>query len=307
MASHVQPSSTSPTPIVLAVEPFGGSARNHNPNLPLVFWDDAAVTRGDGVFETLLLRDGCACNVQRHIDRFCASARLLDLPQPALEAWEKATELAAEMWFSKTDRDASCVWTYTRGRESTGIPSAWLVVKDVGDKTVEQRESGVKVMTGARGYNISTSAHETDATINTPPWLVVGAKSLNYAANMAALRWAKSQGFDDVIFTDGEQVLEGATSTVVTVRGNKIRTPISGGDILPGTTVAALFAHATDSGWRCKEKNMLVDDLYRADSVWLLSSVRIATRVTQLDGKKLPKPANETEIRELIEAALGVP
>ncbi len=307
MASRVQPPSAPIAPIVLAVEPFGGSARNHNPNLPLVFWDDAAVTRGDGVFETLLMRGGRACNVQRHIDRFCASAQLLDLPQPALEAWEKATELAAQMWFSQTNRDASCVWTYTRGRESTGIPSAWLVVKEVGEKTVEQRESGVKVMTGARGYSIQATADEANTDAATPPWLVVGAKTLNYAANMAALRWAKSQGFDDVIFTDGDQVLEGATSTVVTVRGNKIRTPISGGEILPGTTAAALFAYATDHGWRCKEKNLLVDDLHRADSVWLLSSVRIATRVTQLDEKKLPKPANEAEIRELIEAALAAP
>ena len=62
---------------------------------------------------------------------------------------------------------------------------------------------------------------------------------------MWALRWARAHGFDDVIYTDGNTVLEGATSTVITVRGKKIRTPTAGGDILPGTTQAALFEYAT--------------------------------------------------------------
>ena len=36
------------------------------------------------------------------------------------------------------------------------------------------------------------------------PWVLIGAKTLSYAANMAALRYAKSHGFDDVIFTSAE-------------------------------------------------------------------------------------------------------
>ena len=45
-------------PVIYVVEPFGGSVRRHMPNLPLVYWDDAAVTRGDGIFESLLVRNG---------------------------------------------------------------------------------------------------------------------------------------------------------------------------------------------------------------------------------------------------------
>ena len=69
----------SSSPVIYVVEPYGGSVRRHNPALPLVYWDDAAVTRGDGVFETLLIRDGHPANLRRHLDRFQASARLLDL------------------------------------------------------------------------------------------------------------------------------------------------------------------------------------------------------------------------------------
>ena len=45
--------------------------------------------------------------------------------------------------------------------------------------------------------------------------------------------------------------------------------------------------------------------LQGADSVWLVSSVRTAVRVTRLDGVKLKAPANAEEIRALIDAALA--
>ena len=47
-----------PAPVICLVEPFGGSVRRQNPNMPHVFWDDAAVTRGDGIFETMLVLVG---------------------------------------------------------------------------------------------------------------------------------------------------------------------------------------------------------------------------------------------------------
>ena len=303
----------STSPVIYVVEPYGGSIRRHNPALPLVYWDDAAVTRGDGVFETLLIRDGHPANLRRHLDRFQASARLLDLPEPNIGDWVEATRQAVEEWSQQTDEDAKCVWTYTRGRESTGHPSAWVTLSPVGGRMLRQRAEGVKVMTSPRGFTINTSLpgveEATEGGSPEPaPWLTVGAKTLNYAANMAALRYARSRGFDDVIYVDPAtgRVLEGATSTVIAVRGDRrMRTPVQGGDVLPGTTQAALFEYAGAHGWRCKAKDMTVRRLLDSESVWLVSSVRGAARVTEINGHKLPAPANEKEVRGLIDAALG--
>ena len=41
----------------------------HAPGTPLVHPDDLAVVRGDGIFETLLVRDGGACLVESHLQR----------------------------------------------------------------------------------------------------------------------------------------------------------------------------------------------------------------------------------------------
>ncbi|MDO5032453.1 aminodeoxychorismate lyase [Corynebacterium sp.] len=283
-------------PVIYVVEPYGGSVRRHMPSLPLVYWDDAAVTRGDGIFESLLVRGGKVANLQRHAQRFVQSAKALDLPEPIMEKWEEATRLAVTEYCGEAGEDceeAKCTWTYTRGRASTGHPSAWVVVQPIDPTVVAQRASGVKVMTTPRLWQVAEE---------------LPAKTLNYAATMATLRLARERGFDDVIFTTPEEglVLEGATSTVVAVKGEKLRTPLAPG-ILPGTTQEALFEYAQQQGYRCKAKEMTVEDLLRADSLWLVSSVRTAVRVTKLNDKKLKAPeGHDVEaIRDLIDAALA--
>ncbi|WP_087117540.1 aminodeoxychorismate lyase [Corynebacterium urinipleomorphum] len=292
--------------VIYLVEPFGGSMRRQNANLPHVYWDDAAVTRGDGCFETILVTGGAPTNVDAHLKRFTNSARLLDLPEPPLDTWRAATEQAVadfvrESGLEPEEVEAKCQWTYTRGRESTGVPSAWVTVRPIPREQIELRERGAKVMTAPRGYTLAA----TDET----PWLTVGAKTLNYAAAMSALRWAKGKGFDDVIYIDPTtgRVLEGATSSIIAVRGDKLRTPTTGGDVLPGTTQAAVFKQAEKNGWRCKEKDFDVDYLLSADQVWLVSSVRGGVRVTAIDGTKLPAPGKkeEAKLRKLISVAMA--
>lgn len=301
----------SPQPVIYIVEPFGGSVRRHNPNLPHVFWDDAAVTRGDGVFESLLVRDGKVANLAAHAERFARSAQLLDLPEVSGEDWERATREAMADYARERGGEpfeAKCTWTYTRGRETTGVPSAWITVRALPKNIAEQREKGVKAMTAPRGYTITPNLPDAKGAA---PWLAVGAKTLNYAANMAAMRWAREHGYDDVIYIEpaeepgSARVLEGATSTVLVFKkGGKIRTPRHGSAVLAGTTQQAIFDTAQDRGWRCKTTDLTVDDLLKAESVWLVSSTRVATRVTKLDDEKLPASDNEAEIRELFDVAI---
>ncbi|MCH6197797.1 aminodeoxychorismate lyase [Corynebacterium mastitidis] len=294
----------STAPIIFILEPFGGSIRRHNAALPFLFWDDAAVTRGDGVFETFLVRGGRVCNQERHARRFAASARALGLPEPDLGYWRSATAEAVAAWVDERGEEAEgkCVWTYSHGRAATGFPSAWLTLTEVGRRQCEQREEGVSALTLPRGLLLNPQARD---------WMPAGAKTLGYAEAMSALRHARSRGCEEVIFTEGTgeeaRVLEGATSTVVLVKKNrKMRTPVPGGEVLPGTTQEALFHAAQRAGWRCKAKDLTVADLRAAQSVWLVSSVRLAARVTSLDGAALPDPGrgHEREVRALIEEAV---
>ena len=135
-------------PVIYLVEPFGGSVRRQNPNMPHVFWDDAAVTRGDGVFESILVRAGAPVNLDKHLARFARSAALMGLPEPGREHWTRATEEAVADFCRERGGEAAeakCTWTLTRGRETTGVPTAWITVRPLPDKVLRQRERGVSV------------------------------------------------------------------------------------------------------------------------------------------------------------------
>ncbi|WP_041631285.1 aminodeoxychorismate lyase [Corynebacterium terpenotabidum] len=288
---------------VVDVHPAGDAAPElRDPSLPVLHIDDLAAVRGDGIFETFMVRDGEVRNLDRHAGRFTNSAGMLDLPAPDLDRWIAATDLALVRWAELGGGDASLRWMYSRGRESTGIPTGWVTVAPESPAVSRDRDNGVAVMTAHRGYSL-------DISRDAAPWALVGAKTLSYAANMAALRYARAHGLDDVIFTaadDGEgsdRVLEGPTSTVIAVRDRdgvrEILTPLPEVGVLPGTTQAALFRSAGDAGWTCREAPLTVADLFDADGVWLLSSVRRYARVTALDGTPLGRPDCAAEIEEL--------
>lgn len=69
-----------------------------DPAVPFIHADDLAVVRGDGIFETLLVRDAKVCNVARHLARMRAGARRMDLPDPDPVTWGRAVEDARAAW-----------------------------------------------------------------------------------------------------------------------------------------------------------------------------------------------------------------
>ena len=146
----------------------------------------------------------------------------------------------------------------------------------IGPGIARERADGISVLLLERGF-----AGEQVATL---PWLLAGAKTLSYAVNMAARRWAVAHGADDVVFvgTDG-RLLEGPTATVVLARGRTLSTPPADG-ILAGVTVRRLFRAATDAGWDAGTAPLTPADLAAADGVWLVSGVRLLAPVVSIDG-----------------------
>lgn len=272
---------------------------------PFLYADDLAAIRGDGVFETLILRADAVRNMDRHASRFRSSAAMLELPEPDLDRWFAATELAVREFTAAypDQHEAALRWVYSRGRETKNTPTGWITVNPVGAAQLKARSEGVSVMTAERGFNLDISERS--------PWALIGAKTLSYAANMAALRAAKKAGFEDVIFLSEEgTVLEGPTSSVIIARepvdGGKpeLVTPSPHTGILPGTSQAAVFRLAEQRGWPVAEEQITKEDLLQAAGVWLVSSVRIQARVTAIDGEPQARPEFADELEALITEAV---
>ncbi|WP_411721393.1 aminodeoxychorismate lyase [Mycetocola sp.] len=277
------------TPQVLLLDPLPADAdagdeavlaslRFVPPTEPILTAFDAGAGRGDGVFETVGVSGGRARGIDAHLARLEASALKLDLPAPNLAQWRRGVDTVLDAL--PPTGQASIRLVITRGTDPAGPPTCWLTGTPVASDFPE-RTDGIRVVMLSRGYANDVGE---DA-----PWLLVGAKTLSYAINMAALREAKRRGADDVVFTSTDGfALEGPTSSLILRQGNTLVTPAIQHGILAGTTQADLFNFLEAEGFECVYRKISAGELRRSDAAWLVSSVRLAAPITAVDGTAIP-------------------
>lgn len=274
----------------------------HDPQVPFLHADDLAAVRGDGIFETLLVRDGRPCLLEAHLSRLAHSAQLIDLPAPEASRWRTAVDVAVDAWLTAGGQEGVLRLVYSRGREHGSAPTAYATIGAVPGRVADVRRNGLAALTLDRGLASDGG--------DSMPWLLAGAKTLSYAINMAALRHAERHGAGDVIFvsTDGH-ILEGPRSTVVIATPSEegrtcLLTPPPWYPILRGTTQQALFEVARNKGYDCDYQALTPADLLAAQGVWLISSITLAARVHTLDGVRLPDTPLADEMAALVDAAI---
>lgn len=246
-----------------AVDPGG-------PVLPL---GELSAQRGDGVFESIGVVDGHTQEVGPHLERLAHSAQLVDLPVPNAGQWREAiARVAAEAGAG----ESVIKLILSRGLDEGSSPTSWITLATAPDNALARTE-GVRVVTLERGYQLDVPGRA--------PWLLLGAKTLSYAVNMAAIREAKRRGADDAVFvTSDGYVLEAPTASVILRVGDRFVTPEPNAGILHGTTQLSLFAHLGGRGFSTAYEAVLLSDLKNADAAWLLSSVRLAAPISAVDG-----------------------
>jgi 4-amino-4-deoxychorismate lyase len=252
---------------------------------PLLYADDLGTLRGDGIFETALVRGGTVRALDFHLARLRRSAQegvmrlVLTRGRESELGGPKSAVRSGEL------------------SEAVPVPTTYVMVTGVPERVATARSEGVAVVTLTRGISIDLA--------QAAPWQLLGAKTLSYATNMAALRFAARMGADDVIFTSTEhRVLEGPRSTVVIVRDKQLITPPAKHGVLPGTTQRALYAEAERNGYDCRYEPLFSADLFDCDSIWMLSSVALAARVNSLDGVRLSATDSAAEIVAMVDRGI---
>jgi 4-amino-4-deoxychorismate lyase len=260
--------------------------------------DDAAVLRGDGAFEATQLRPEGPWLLDRHLDRLAHSAHQLRLPLPPRAALVQLVEQACAAW--PGTGEAAIRLVVTRGPEDGSRPgTAFVIVSEVPPGNHRYRRTGVRL---ARASLQMPAESRAEA-----PWLLPGVKSLSYAANLAATRWALEQGADDVLWTSSDgYALEAPTSNLLWLTGDRLGTvPADRTGILAGVTAGFLLESAHRAGLSPGAELIRASDLYHADAVWLTSSIRGIIEVRSLDGVPLSTSAMTATLRELAGFPVG--
>jgi 4-amino-4-deoxychorismate lyase len=260
---------------------------------PILRGDDLGVVRGDGVFETLHVRDGQAWLLDEHLDRMAGSATRMELSLPPAAALRELVAQVLAAWPPGAEGGLRLVCT--RGPETGGDVTVYATVFALPESIRRGRREGVRVATATLGLPARLRP-ET-------PWLLGGAKTLSYAVNMASLRWARSVGADDVLWVSSDGfALEAPTSSLVWLDGQTLRTvPAEGTGILAGTTAAHLLARAEQLGLDSGTTFVTPEALRATGGAWLTSSVRGVAAIRTVDGHRLPYDAGLTgRIRDLL-------
>jgi len=231
---------------------------------------DHGFTVGDGVFETIALRNGAPQALTRHVARLARSAARLGLP--------------------RVEVDALC--SAVRETVHANPPVAWGAVRIT-------YSSGPGPMGSARGDGGPTTVvavRETKrpdllAEVITVPWprnergALAGVKTTSYAENALALADAHRQGASEAIFanTRGE-LCEGSGSNIFLVLNGELLTPPLSSGCLAGVSRGLLIERC---GLDVVERDIPSEMLYLADEAFLTSATRDVQPIRSVDGRAL--------------------
>jgi branched-chain amino acid aminotransferase len=241
---------------------------------------DRGLQFGDGVFEALRTFGGRADGLDQHLARLEHSCSLLHMALTLSRAeLAREVERAIEA-LPSPERSVRIV--VTRGSLPEALapvspgtpisPRLVILVRPLGVASPALYEQGIRVL--------SCTAPQS------PLW--AGAKPTAYLNNLLAIGQAQRAGCDDALLLGAYgELLEGATSSAFLVRGGALYTPPLSLGILPGITRDRVLGCAAQSGIEAREKLLHIHDVYRADELFLTSSIRLIVAVVEVDGVRI--------------------
>jgi branched-chain amino acid aminotransferase len=237
---------------------------------------DRGFLYGDSAFEVMRTYGGRPFREQEHLLRLQVSCERLLLPVTSslsgLSADVRRTIAASGL------PECNVRVMITRGVGPMGIdlseantPCVLIFALPLKTLPSEVYERGVTV-------GLSHAARATDGT------RAVGAKSSNYLGSVLALHEVKARGAHEaiVIGPHGE-VVEGATSNIFMVKDGALITPPIEAGILAGITRKVVIELAGALGLTVHEVHVHPADLYKADEVFITSTVREVVPVVKVD------------------------
>lgn len=255
---------------------------------------DRGAIVGLGLFETLLGVDGRAVFRERHLDRLGAACARFGWTAPHREF---------------PDLPAAMERLLQMEGHGSGRSRLRLTVTAGTGKLADIAPGGKRLVWMA-ALPLAPTPHSL--AVSVAPWprnergALAGLKCASYAENLVALDHAGRAGCDETLFfnTAGD-LCEAATANVFLVRKGALATPPLASGCLPGITRGVVMELAARNGIACEETPLRIEDLKRADEVFLTSATRGPVTVARVDGRPLPQQRMGQRIRALWDAEVS--
>ncbi len=237
---------------------------------------DRGFMYGDGIFDTMFAPKGVPFLFDGHIKRLRDNLNLIDISLPYSDDDMKGMIGSLIRANGLTGTDTSVRTTVTRGVNMRRMfypsdrPTLFIIARAVPESVSKVKDEGVRC-------TISDIAR----VASDPMYRI---KSLNFLRYIMGIKAAQAAGVDDCIFfnTDG-YVAECTTSNIFVIKGGEVFTPPDDAGLLPGITRDFVIALLEESRFCVQKRNITKDELFRADEVFLTSSVRGIVHVSSID------------------------
>jgi branched-chain amino acid aminotransferase len=237
---------------------------------------DNGFTFGDSVYEVLRTYGGRPFEPGRHFRRLRASAARLGFGVPLSdqellartdELLERAANIESYIRIIVSRGVGDCSYAFDR----VSGPTTVLVCKPFSAHPDWHYQRGIRV--AAVGIRR-----------NHPRALDPAIKSSNLLNNVLAVREAQARDAEEPVLLNQEGCLaEGASTNVFLVSGGTVRTAPLAAGILAGITREVVLELLDAMGVPLREELLRLDDLLRADEVFMTSTTREVVPVREVD------------------------
>jgi branched-chain amino acid aminotransferase len=228
---------------------------------------------GWGVFTTLRVAEGCLFAWERHWARLSRDALLLNIPMPAGGADQLEEQL---LGLVEANNRPDCTLRLVIVRNGGGMwegPGSGAP-SDVIAMTADSKAWGESARLAIQP-NARFAANE-----------FAGAKILSWGQNLTWAERAQRQGFDEtILLNERGSVAECTSANVFCVMGTNVWTPPLSDGCLGGITREVLLNEVRISGISILERTLSLEDLYRADEVFITSTTRDLMPVREIAGR----------------------
>jgi para-aminobenzoate synthetase/4-amino-4-deoxychorismate lyase len=217
-----------------------------------------------GVYDTVLVQDGAAIDLDAHLTRLDASVRAV-----------YGTTVRAGLDDAVVRRAASL-----RGRQRLRIDA------------VPQGSGDVRVTMTARPVADDVAAWSLHVRT------VAGGLGEHKWADRRAIGESLGAGADPLLVDADGSLLETGRASVFLVLDDGVHTPATDGRILPGTARARVIELLRAAGVPVLQRRLTGNDLGRASEVFVANALRGVVPVTRVDGRSWPPGRTTAWIRD---------
>ena len=241
---------------------------------------DRGFCYGDGLFETLRASKGKIFRLEQHVDRLFKSLPhiFIDLPMTQLELMAVAQDTLARNNY----KEAIIRMTVTRGNTHSNIqvnsdipPTLVANIRGFTPLPKAAYKKGVKIMLFQERASLISGLDKR-------------LKSCNYLSNILIKKLSDKKDFMEGVVVDPDfGVTEGTTSNVFIIRQGVLITPPASPYVLEGITRQVVLEIARKYKIPFLEKCITLEELLKADEVFITNTGIEVVPVTQIDSQTI--------------------